>query len=44
MGAAFVPARALMARALAALVLAAPAAAQTANPPPSFRAPRLPRN
>jgi hypothetical protein len=35
--AAFVPARALMAKALAALVLAAPAAAQTgvdANPPP----------
>lgn len=37
MGATFVPARALMAKALAALVLAAPAAAQTgvdANPPP----------
>jgi predicted outer membrane protein len=36
-GATFVPARALMAKALAALVLAAPAAAQTggdANPPP----------
>ena len=30
----FVPARALIAKALAALVLAAPAAAQTANPPP----------
>jgi predicted outer membrane protein len=33
-GATFVPARALTAKALAALVLAAPAAAQTANPPP----------
>jgi len=33
-GAAFVPARALMAKALAALVLTAPAAAQTADPPP----------
>jgi predicted outer membrane protein len=33
-GATFVPARALTAKALATLVLAAPAAAQTANPPP----------